>query len=53
MRVLEAKVLLKQSNLSIADIAFKIGKLDPSDFSRFFKAETGKTPKEYRQTQYL
>ena len=50
MRVLEAKVLLKQSNLSIADIAFKIGKLDPSDFSRFFKAETGKTPKEYRQT---
>jgi len=49
MRVLEAKVLLKQSNLSIADIAFKIGKIDPSDFSRFFKAETGKTPKEYRQ----
>lgn len=49
MRVLEAKVLLKQTNLSIADIAFKIGKLDPSDFSRFFKAETGTTPKEYRQ----
>ncbi len=53
MRVLEAKVLLKQTNLSIADIAFKIGKLDPSDFSRFFKAETGKTPKEYRQTAHL
>lgn len=53
MRVLEAKVLLKQTNLSIADIAFKIGKLDPSDFSRFFKSETGKTPKEYRQTAHF
>ena len=52
MRVLEAKVLLKQSGLSIADIAFKIGKLDPSDFSRFFKAETGQTPKEYRHSAY-
>lgn len=50
MRILEAKVLLKQTNLSIADIAFKIGKVDPSDFSRFFKAETGITPKEYRRT---
>ena len=37
MRILEAKVLLKQTEMSIAEIAFKIGKEDPSDFSRFLK----------------
>ena len=48
MRILEAKVLLKQTRLSIGDIAFKIGKFDPSDFSRFFKIKTGCTPLQYR-----
>lgn len=46
--LLEAKALLKQSPLSISEIAYKIGKNDPSDFSRFFKSQTGMTPKEYR-----
>ena len=46
--LLEAKALLKSSNLSISEIAYKIGKNDPSDFSRFFKAQTGMTPKKYR-----
>ncbi|MFN8347037.1 MAG: helix-turn-helix transcriptional regulator [Spirosomataceae bacterium] len=49
MRVLEAKVLLKQTNLTIGEIAFKIGRFEPSDFSRFFKANTGMTPLAYRQ----
>lgn len=48
MRILEAKVLLKQTNLPVADIAFKLGGLDPSDFARFFKAKTGLSPKAYR-----
>ncbi len=48
MRILEAKVLLKQTRLSIGEIAFKIGKFDPSDFSRFFKTKTGCTPLQYR-----
>ncbi|MDZ7899775.1 MAG: helix-turn-helix transcriptional regulator [Arcicella sp.] len=48
MRVLEAKVLLKQSTMSIGEIAFKIGKFEPSDFSRFFKSKTNITPKQYR-----
>jgi AraC family transcriptional regulator, transcriptional activator of pobA len=48
MRVLEAKVLLKQSKLNIGEIAFKIGKFDPSDFSRFFKSKTNISPKQYR-----
>lgn len=51
MRILEAKVLLKQTPLRIADIAFKIGGFEPSDFSRFFKSKTGISPKEYRNLQ--
>lgn len=47
--LLESKALLKQSALSISEIAYKVGKKDPSDFSRFFKAQTGMTPKEYRE----
>lgn len=49
MRILEAKVLLKQTNKSITEIAEAIGKEDPSDFSRFFKSKAGQTPKEYRK----
>ena len=48
MRILEAKVLLKQSRLSIGEIAYKIGKFEPSDFSRFFKSKTDITPTQYR-----
>ena len=48
MVLLEVKTLLKQTNLSISEIAFKIGKEDPSDFSKFFRTKTGCTPSEYR-----
>jgi AraC family transcriptional regulator, transcriptional activator of pobA len=48
MILLETKVLLKQSNLSISEIAFKFSETNPSDFSRFFKRKTGVTPKAYR-----
>lgn len=49
MRLLEAKVLLRQSELSVGEIAFKLGKFDQSDFSRFFKARTSMTPNQYRK----
>jgi AraC family transcriptional regulator, transcriptional activator of pobA len=49
MIVLEAKVLLKQTDLSINEIAFKFSEMNPSDFSRFFKNKTNMTPKEFRQ----
>jgi AraC family transcriptional activator of pobA len=49
MMLMEAKALLKQTSLSINEIAFKIGKEDPSDFARFFKSKAGVTPSEYRQ----
>ncbi|HRI19415.1 MAG TPA: helix-turn-helix domain-containing protein [Panacibacter sp.] len=49
MVLLEAKVLLKQSTLTVNEIAWKIGKEDPSDFIRFFKSKTSLTPTEYRK----
>jgi AraC-like DNA-binding protein len=48
MLLLEAKVLLKQTNLNVTEIAYKIGKNEISDFARFFKAQTGMKPGEYR-----
>jgi len=50
MILLEAKVLLKQTSLTVNEIAWKIGKDDPSDFIRFFKSKTNLTPTEYRKT---
>ncbi len=50
MLLLEAKTLLKQTAMSISEIAYTIGKQDHSDFSRFFKQHTGLTPKEFRKT---
>lgn len=51
MILLEAKALLKQSTLSISEIAFKLGKEDHSNFSRFFKTKTKTTPKAYKLAQ--
>lgn len=48
MLLLEAKVLLKQTNLTVTEIAYKIGKNEISDFARFFKSQTGMKPGEYR-----
>lgn len=48
MILLEAKVLLSQTDLGISEIAYRIGKQDPSNFGRFFKTKMGITPKEYR-----
>jgi AraC family transcriptional activator of pobA len=47
-RVLEAKVLLFQSELSISDIALQVGVADASYFSRFFKLHVGVTPQAFR-----
>ena len=49
MIVLEAKVLLKQTDLQIKEIAYQLSKKNHSDFSRFFKSKTGMTPREYKQ----
>jgi AraC family transcriptional regulator, transcriptional activator of pobA len=51
MILLESKVLLKQTDLSISQIAYKVGKQTPTNFSRFFKIKMGVTPSEYRQIE--
>ncbi|MDR3681314.1 MAG: helix-turn-helix transcriptional regulator [Flavipsychrobacter sp.] len=47
--VLEAKVLLYQTTLSVNEIASAIGITDPSYFSRLFKKYEGITPLEFRK----
>jgi AraC family transcriptional regulator, transcriptional activator of pobA len=49
MIILESKVLLSQSELSISEVSFKVGIDDQSYFGRFFKKRTSFTPSEYRK----
>ena len=46
--VLRAQVLLRHTNLSIYEIADRLGFQSSTFFTRFFHRETGITPKEYR-----
>ena len=48
VRLQQAKALLKQSNLSIAEIAYAVGYQDTSYFSSLFKRVNAITPNEYR-----
>jgi AraC family transcriptional activator of pobA len=48
MLLLEAKVLLKNTDQSIAEIAYKLNFGDPASFTRFFKASVSETPSDYR-----
>ncbi|PWV53876.1 AraC family transcriptional regulator [Chitinophaga sp. S165] len=47
----EAKVLLKSTTLSAAEIAYQLDFSEPAAFSRFFKKVTGLTPLMYRQQE--
>lgn len=44
----EAKVLLRYTDLSVAEIAYKLQFSEPSSFNRSFKKGSGLTPLEYR-----
>ncbi|WP_299532502.1 AraC family transcriptional regulator [Ulvibacterium sp.] len=44
----EAKSLLNNTDLSVAQITYRLTFEDPSNFSRFFKKKTGLTPAKYR-----
>ena len=48
MILLEAKSLLQYTELSVAEIAWRLGFSEPSSFHRFFKKEADLTPVEYR-----
>ncbi|MGC0422621.1 AraC family transcriptional regulator [Embleya sp. AB8] len=49
-QVVEAKRLLAGSDLTVRQVADRVGFADPAYFCRFFRRETGSTPGEYRRT---
>lgn len=52
LRINEAKELLSNSNLSISEIASKVGYFNNQSFNRFFKKYEGITPSEYRNAKW-
>lgn len=50
LKIDNAKLLLKNSNLPLIDVAVELGFDNQSYFSNVFKRITGMTPKQYRQT---
>ena len=48
--VLEAKAMLKSTNMTIQQISDKLNFATQSFFGRFFKRVTGILPKEYRES---
>ncbi len=49
-RIKQAKRLLKESNLSITEIAYNVGFSDSGYFSRIFRRETDMSPTKFRKT---
>lgn len=47
--LMEIKLLLKETDLSISEIAFKLNFSDQSYFSKYFKKLTNSTPQAYRE----
>ncbi|BFO64041.1 AraC family transcriptional regulator [Chryseobacterium sp. S0630] len=45
----EARLLLKNPNLNISEVASQLSFSDQASFSKFFKKHTGKSPLEYRK----
>lgn len=48
VKILHAIELLRSSNLTVEEIAYKLGFTSPSYFIRVFRKSTGKTPREER-----
>jgi AraC family transcriptional activator of pobA len=48
--LLEAKRLLAHSPLNIKEITFELGFGEPTNFSKFFREKSGKTPLEFKQS---
>lgn len=47
--LLEAKTLLTHTNLTIQEVSFNLGFADQSSFGKFFKKNTGMSPKKFAQ----
>lgn len=48
-RLRHSRKLLRESTLTIREVAYASGFDDPNYFSRFFRKKTGKTPAEFRR----
>ncbi len=48
-RLEKARELLKSTPLTVREVAYAVGFEDPQYFSRLFRADTGMSPREYRQ----
>jgi two-component system, response regulator YesN len=48
LRISQARVLLRETNLMVEEIASKVGYADAKVFSKVFKADVGSSPSEYR-----
>lgn len=48
MLLMEAKALLRHTELSVSEIAYQLDFTDPSHFNKFFKKGTEATPLQYR-----
>lgn len=49
--LIEAKRLLKASEMSVKEIVFDLGFYDHANFSKFFKAHTGMSPSAFKELQ--
>ncbi|MBQ9117498.1 MAG: AraC family transcriptional regulator [Clostridia bacterium] len=47
-RIKKAKEFLANESLSIGNVAYSVGYVDPLNFSKIFKLKTGYSPSEYR-----
>lgn len=48
-----AKSLLRQTGWSLKEIAFRLQFAEPTHFNAFFKKQTGLTPGQFRQQEYM
>jgi len=49
-KLLKAKALLKETDKTIAEVAYETGFNNPSYFTTFFKQKTNQTPSEWRNS---
>lgn len=49
LRMEEARRLLRETKMSVIDVALEVGYASPSHFARLFRRETGLSPSDYRR----
>ncbi len=49
LQMIEARRLLRETELTVVTVSNKVGYTNPSHFSRIFRKDTGFSPSEYRR----